>query len=143
MSSTSTVLVQGPEVSHFSPENNSTKRLRSVIWYLINDPKFDKEKPYYSNIPFEHPEAKQTNLESAPEPVEVSDIRGSETNFELEKDGFQVIRNHHTLEYDQFSDPYWIQAHYYPIVEEWVKSTIGSEKIEKIYIYDHTVHILQ
>jgi hypothetical protein len=62
------------------------------VWYLVKDPKFDSEKPYYSNTPFDHPEARQTNLGSAPKQVKIADVRGYEYSFGLERDGFQVLK---------------------------------------------------
>ncbi|KAL7928349.1 hypothetical protein V8C35DRAFT_318437 [Trichoderma chlorosporum] len=116
--------------------------MESQVWYLKDDPKWEKEKPYYSNIPFEHPDAKQTNLETEPSNVSVVDIRGREGEFDLEQHGFCVVRT--DLDdidniYPNFADPCWVQDNYYARLEKWMRAAIGDDKIRRIYIYDHTV----
>ena len=142
MSTTSAVLEEchvSPQLPIVATANDKTKILKTVIWYLADNPLFETEKPFYSNIPFDHPDSRQTNLDSDSHDVDVADIRGFESKFDLEEDGFQIVRNEHPLNYDCFVDPYWIQEHYYPVVEGWLRTAIQREWIEKIYIYDHTV----
>ncbi|KAH7171287.1 hypothetical protein EDB81DRAFT_753682 [Dactylonectria macrodidyma] len=115
--------------------------LDTEVWCLKEDARWEHEKPYYSNIPFDHPDAKQTNLESVPRPVRFTDIRGAEGHFGLDANGFCVHRtNLVDIEaiHNQFSDSYWIQRVYYAKVSEWMRDDIGGDKIERIHIYDHT-----
>ncbi len=142
MSTTSTVAGESKASSQLplaATAANEPRILKTVIWYLADNPLFEKEKPFYSNIPFDHPDSQQTNLDSEPHDVEVADIRGFENTFHLEEHGFQIVRNEHPLDYDRFVDPYWIQEHYYPVVEGWLRTVVKDECVEKIYIYDHTV----
>lgn len=122
-------------------DNHLPHQLRTQIYYLTQDPKFETEKPFYSNIPFDHPDSQQTNLESAPYDVYVTDIRGRESQFNLEMHGFQIAQTDSNMAeiYDRFGDPYWIQDNYYPRVDAWLKDALGRDKVDRIYIYDHTV----
>ncbi|KAL9043028.1 MAG: hypothetical protein Q9214_003615 [Letrouitia sp. 1 TL-2023] len=128
-----------PNISSDSGALNAIKQLETAVWYLNKDPKFETEKPYYSNIPFDHPDAKQTNLESSPFNVQVTDIRGDEHRYNLDSPGFQILKKELSIEYDKFADSAWIQETYYPIVENWLREAIGESDLERIYIYDHTV----
>ena len=119
------------------------QQVHSQVYYLTEDPKWEYEKPFYSNIPFDHPDSKQTNLESAPYDVTLSDIRGHEQDFHLEGDGFEVISVDLDMSpiYEHFVDPYWIQDNYYPRLDRWLRNFLGESLIERIYIYDHTVSV--
>lgn len=118
--------------------------LETEVFYLKDDIKWETVKPYYSNIPLEHPDAVQSNLESEPRPVKITDLRGIENDLSLEMHGFCVYRTEeHDFDslYPNFRDPYWIQESYYPRLEMWMREAIGNNKIERIYIYDHTVSL--
>lgn len=138
-----------PYLSGESINSDNEKQIEShsdldtQVWYLIKDPKFDTEKPFYSNIPFEHPEAKQTNLESTPEEVVIHNIRGHEDDFELDKQGFQVLRKSSVAEYSLFESTDWIQDVYYPEIEKLLRQAVGESQVERVYIYDHTVSFLR
>ena len=98
-------------------DHEGAYQLQTEVFYLIKDSKYDTEKPFYSYVLFDHPEAKQTNLESIPEPVTITSIRGHKNFFQLDNHGFEVFRTCSNVEYDRFTDDDWIQEEYYPVVE--------------------------
>lgn len=120
-------------------------KVQAQVYYLKQDKKWEHEKPFYSNIPFDHPDSKQTNLDSVPYNVTLTDIRGHEGDFKLETHGFEVLPIDLEMNkiYDNFSDPYWIQQNYYPRLDSWLKTFLGPDDVERIYVYDHTVLTLE
>ena len=119
-------------------DHGGVHQLQTEVFYLIKDSKFDTEKPFISYIPFDHPEAKQTNLEMIPEPVTVTSIRGYESLFQLDSHGFEVFKTASDVDFDRFADNNWIQEEYYPMVESWLRKAIGESQIKQIYVYHHT-----
>ena len=122
-------------------DHEGAHQLQTEVFYLIKDSKYDTEKPFYSYILFDHPEAKQTNLELTSEPVTITSIRGHEKFFQLDSHGFEVFNTGSDVEYDRFVDDDWIQKEYYPVVESWLKKAIGESRIKQVYVYHHNVSI--
>jgi hypothetical protein len=119
--------------------DNAAHQLNTVTWYLMNDGRYNKIKPFFSNIPFEHPEARQTNIECEPHDIVVTDIRGHEDELSLDIQGFQVLQTDLQIDYEKFADNNWIKEKHYPLVERWLREVLGENVVERIYIYDHTV----
>ncbi|EMR70334.1 putative methyltransferase-like protein [Eutypa lata UCREL1] len=59
---------------------------------------------------------------------------GSEAEYTLDKQGFQVV--HHTAQEKDFTDDAHIKAVYYPETEQLLKDVTGASKI---FIFDHTI----
>ena len=98
-------------------DHKGAHQMQFEVFYLIRDPKFDTEKPVFSNIPFDHPEAEQTNLKLTPEPVTITSIRGHENFFQLDSHGFEIFNAGSDVDYGWFADNNWIQKEYYPVVK--------------------------
>ncbi|KAI1205094.1 uncharacterized protein F4807DRAFT_444540 [Annulohypoxylon truncatum] len=85
----------------------------------------------------------QRNLVPDPRSVNITDIRGHEADFSLDRDAFQVIRNvapsaeETAPSASNFRDDASIAAHYYPEVEQLLLSAIPGSN--QIYIFDHTI----
>ena len=125
--------------SSYSMDHEGAHQLQAEVFYLKKDSKYDTEKPFYSYVFFDHPEAKQTNLESIPEPVTITSIRGHEKLFQLDNHGFEVFKTSSDVEYDRFTDDDWIQEQYYLVVESWLRKAIGESRIKQVYVYHHNV----
>ncbi|ORY09610.1 amino acid permease-domain-containing protein [Clohesyomyces aquaticus] len=67
-------------------------------------------------------------------PVTVHDVRGSEKEYTLDKNGFQ-FHAHESREKD-FVDDEKIKAEYYPETEQLLKDVTGASRI---FIFDHTI----
>ncbi|KAI2611100.1 uncharacterized protein GGS25DRAFT_481402 [Hypoxylon fragiforme] len=88
----------------------------------------------------------QRNLAQEAHPVRISDIRGRESEFTLDRDAFQVISGVLPSKEEQvqegssasnFTDDASIAAHYYPEVEQLLLSSIPGST--RVVIFDHTI----
>jgi len=78
----------------------------------------------------------QKNTLESVHPHRVHDIRGHESEFSLDKQGFQFHR--HTSAMTDFSDQDKIKAEYYPEVENLLKSVTGAHRV---VVFDHQVRL--
>ncbi|RYP40356.1 hypothetical protein DL767_001768 [Monosporascus sp. MG133] len=67
-------------------------------------------------------------------PVHITDITGKESDYTLDKNGFQVVP--HTAQEKDFLDDDQVRAAYYPETEQLLKDVTGASKI---FIFDHTI----
>jgi len=89
---------------------------------------------YVEPQPEGHP---QRNFGDHDKTVKVHDIRGRESEFNLDKDAFQVIQNVPDSAEKSFTDDESIRKNYYPEVEKLLLDSI--EGSNKIFIFDHTI----
>jgi hypothetical protein len=71
---------------------------------------------------------------AAPLETTVHDLRGTQANYTLDKNGFQIY-NHRSQEKD-FVDEEAIKTAYYSETEQLLKDVTGASKV---YIFDHTI----
>ncbi|RBA18502.1 serine/threonine protein kinase [Fusarium proliferatum] len=105
----------------------------TLQFFDASDPKWATEKPFYSNIPFTQTKIANTNVINTSARVQISDIRGHESDFTLDKNGFQLVNWKH-----KFSDvgPSF-QEEGYPAVVKFMKEVLGSHV--KVCVFDHIV----
>lgn len=82
------------------------------------------------------------NLTLDTRPVPITDIRGRESEFTLDKDAFQVIPNvpasaEESSSGSNFTDDASIAANYYPEVEKLLLDAIPGST--RVFIFDHTI----
>ncbi|KAI0832974.1 hypothetical protein F5Y06DRAFT_280896 [Hypoxylon sp. FL0890] len=82
------------------------------------------------------------NLTQDPRPVPITDIRGRESEFTLDKDAFQVISGvpvsaEESSSGSNFTDDASIDANYYPEVEKLLLDSIPGSN--RVFIFDHTI----
>jgi hypothetical protein len=68
-------------------------RTNSYLQFFSQDPKHVVEKPYVSKIPPPEEGMLQINFGGRYEKVVITDIRGYEAEFTLDKDGFEFVQN--------------------------------------------------
>src|SRR5271154_335969 len=90
------------------------------------------EKPH--NYMYDDHEGPQRNYGDVTHIAPIHDIRGHESEFSLDKNGFQVVKSP-TAEKD-FKDEEKIQKEYYKEVEDLLKKVTGAHKV---VIFDHTI----
>ncbi|KAM0491756.1 hypothetical protein ACHAP8_010386 [Fusarium lateritium] len=70
----------------------NAQSVKAAISYMKpNDELFCKEKPYVSLVPFLAKGASYTNTEVDEHMMEITNVRGSESKFNLDKNGFSYI----------------------------------------------------
>ena len=105
------------------------KTLTSTLHYL----KRGAEKParYRTDPP---PGVPRWNGEDDMREVTIEDARGRETEFTLDRNGFQIVKAPTAVA--DFYDPDEIKRVYYPEVERLVKEKLGASRV---VVFDHNV----
>lgn len=112
-------------------------KTESSIAFLSPMRLYEKEKPFFSNIPFFEIEgARQSNLRTLHQPITLEDIRGKEDNYTLDRNGFQIVKEAAFGTSRDFEDDTWVIEEYEPRVKETIKQATGAERVE---IFDFTV----
>ena len=70
------------------------------------------------------------------EDINVTDIRGRETQFFLDIHGFEVVQQHIPYAYNDFEDTSVITQTYAKHMEDWMKEYL---KAEDVFLFDHQV----
>ncbi|KAG7285121.1 hypothetical protein NEMBOFW57_009742 [Staphylotrichum longicolle] len=84
------------------------------------------------------PGAIPRNFGSLTKDVLIHDARGRESDFTLDHDAFQILRDQPpSSEPSSFTDDASIQTHYYPEVEQLLLSHVPGAT--KVIIFDHTI----
>lgn len=69
--------------------------------------------------------------------VPITDVRGHETEYTLDKDAFQVVSNLPESAEKEFVDDESIKTNYYPEVEKLILDHVPGSN--KVFIFDHTI----
>ena len=93
-------------------------------------PTEDGEKPHQYMFTHDPPR----NFGDVTHLVPINDIRGHESEYTLDKNGFQVV--HAPSKEKEFKDDESIKTGYYKEVEELLKKVTGAHKV---VIFDHTI----
>ena len=110
-------------------DDASPLRYNASIFYTKPGPLYDNEKPYFMNIPLDSswtPKLKQTNVSYTRKTVAVTDIRGHENTFNLDRHGCQLGRLATQLSYDDFASTEAIISRYYEEVKAFLKNSTGA-----------------
>ncbi|KAI0097697.1 methyltransferase-like protein [Nemania sp. FL0031] len=79
----------------------------------------------------------QNNLESHGEEVPITDVRGHESEYTLDRDAFQIIQDVPESKEKDFVDDESIKTNYYPEVEKLLLDNIPGSN--RIFLFDHTI----
>lgn len=126
---TSTTTLSGSHDASYIPRGPVSTKLNFF------EPPKDGSKPW--NYVEPQPQGQpQRNFGEEIHEVQLNDIRGRESEFYLEKDAFQAIKNIPSEE-TEFTDDEHVKQTYYPEVEKLLLEHVpGSHKIT---IFDHTI----
>jgi hypothetical protein len=115
------------------------KAVKTKLYYLAPLEKYLTTKPYFVNWPVhDTPGAEQTNLShKIYNDIYINDIRGSENEFRIDTQGFQLVSHSTALTNDDFEDDSVIRAKYYPEIENLIKTTLGATRV---LVFEHTVN---
>ena len=90
---------------------------------------------YVETPPPGHP---QRNYQEGPQKVQLTDIRGSEANYTLDKDAIQVLHNTPTsTTYHTFDTDDEVKKVYYPEVTKLLLDNVPGA--HKVILFDHTI----
>ncbi|KAI0081632.1 methyltransferase [Panus rudis PR-1116 ss-1] len=92
------------------------------------------EAPYYY-VDTPPPDTPQHNIGADTRPVIVHDVRDRESEYTLDKNGFQWVR--HVSAEKEFVDEEKVKREYYPEVVELVRREVPGAK--RVFIFDHTI----
>ncbi|KAI0875136.1 methyltransferase-like protein [Hypoxylon argillaceum] len=79
----------------------------------------------------------QNNLKQYQENVTISDVRGHESEYTLDRDAFQIIQDVPASKEVEFVDDESIKANYYPEVEKLLLDHIPGSN--RVFLFDHTI----
>ena len=97
--------------------------------FLARDDLYKTEKPYQLKYAA-NPGIPKSNLRlENKNPIKISNIRGQEGNFSLEKTGFAVLRMDKEIPYDDFNSPEGIRR-YLDAVTESVRNLLDAGKVQ-------------
>jgi hypothetical protein len=124
-----------PNVMSLSSLVPKLPKVTSSLSFLKDDPIYDEEKPYYCAGPLEpQQEMYRTNLTYFPTTIPFYDLRGFESQPDLEKNGFAFIRFPSEIAFDGNDNE---------SVREYMLETTAllKEKLaaEKCYCYSYRV----
>ncbi|KAI6091686.1 hypothetical protein F4821DRAFT_226661 [Hypoxylon rubiginosum] len=107
------------EIDKYNPQEH----ISSIFYMCPLDRSFyENEKPYFMNIPVHNmPGLKQTNVNYSRRRVAITDIRGHEDLFTLDKTGFAVAKFETSLKHSDFQDPHAIVSQYYDEVKRFLQ----------------------
>ena len=98
--------------------------------YFYEAPADGAEPAYYVD-------KQQGNISTVTHDVKIQDIRGRESEFNLDKDAFLVVQGVEPSAEKDFVDDASIEANYYPEVEKLILDNIPGSN--KVVFFDHTV----
>jgi hypothetical protein len=87
------------------------------------------EKPYVCEFSVEAvSDAERTNIDYEERGVVVSDIRGHEQRFSLERNGFEIVHHQSSLTHDDFESRTEVEARYFAECEEMARSRFNASE---------------
>jgi hypothetical protein len=96
---------------------------------------YEREKPFYSNVPL--PNGVQSNQKAQLyDNITFHDVRDEIHAFDIDDQGFEVLRYKDTIPDGDFDSDVWVRSEYYPVAERVLRDRFGDVDI---LIFDHTV----
>ncbi|CAH0056956.1 unnamed protein product [Clonostachys solani] len=90
---------------------------------------YKKEKPFELRFPAPTGFPQKNMVISEYDGIEVKDVRGSEDQLSIEKNGFLVMKLDHDFDTMDFDNKEIIKSKYLPIVAESLKSRLGASRV--------------
>ncbi|KAF2476026.1 uncharacterized protein BDR25DRAFT_379689 [Lindgomyces ingoldianus] len=110
---------------------------RTHFLYLKWSDLYNREKPFqlFLDIPKESPDQRKSNLvyEEGPEEI-VHDVRGRESEFSIDNNGFTYIKHSTKLSSEQFEDHAAVEGCYLPECEKLLRKHL--EGVDRVHFFD-------
>ena len=103
--------------------------VHSEINFLKSSALFDSEKPFAFRYDVSGQDVSQTNMDFEPRPCVLSNIRGVESQFSLEKQGFEILPVSNAVPYDGFFAEESVQP-YLRTLEHLLKKRLGASRVQ-------------
>ncbi|KAK4455291.1 hypothetical protein QBC34DRAFT_389712 [Podospora aff. communis PSN243] len=121
------------------PKNEPTRcDTTNTYQYLQWQELYETEKPFQIllDIPEDSPEQRRHNLVFEDGPVEtVHDVRGRESEYSLDKNGFTYIKRASNMAPDDFTNRDKVTNVFLPELEAMLKETLDD--VDQVFIYDY------
>jgi hypothetical protein len=114
--------------------------VQSNIHFLAKDNVYKKEKPYTLRYPSED-ELPQTNFNPEKhENITIHDLRGQESSFSYEKNGFTVMQLNSQMAYADFGSREMIKTLFLKEVGAMLRSVLGASIVQALeYIVGRSI----
>lgn len=107
----------------------------TTINFIRNDDFYNEEKPYL--LTYEPPgDFPKTNVKLDNRHMKLEDIRGRENEFNVEDNGFAIMKIQTKLSYEDFDNEDLVKRVYLKEVAETLKTFLGASRIQ---IFEHIV----
>lgn len=135
-----------------APRNHWISTINNArLWYLEPLQLYQTEKPYHINLPANalggHAQSNEVSQEYAR--IRIVDLRGSESDFTLDKHGFQIFQDTNGADNPDrsmhsgsaallpgfYEDPDTVRKYYYPAIENLLKEKLGAQSV-KAFTHD-------
>ncbi|KAK1750089.1 Aspirochlorine biosynthesis protein N [Echria macrotheca] len=110
--------------------------VRAEIQYLKRLPLYNEEKPFQIFVPIDANAAdtRSTNLEFEAREQQFEDIRGRETKFSLDNDGFQIKTYPTALSLSHFQDRQAVETKYFNEIKQILQGIEGG--YDEVFLFD-------
>ena len=112
--------------------------VQANLHFLKKDARHQEEKPYAFRYEADTEDIPQSNMEmERVDGILIRDIRGEESDYSLDSNGFMVLRHQSALEYREYYDleRVWVYLHE---LEDLLKNHLNASKVE---IFRHGVRL--
>jgi len=116
--------------------------IRAEIQYLKRLPLYNQEKPFQLFVPIDPnaEDTRSTNLEFEAREQVFEDIRGRETMFSLDHDGFQIKTHPTALSLAHFQDRQTVETKYFNEIKQILQGIEGG--YDEVFLFDWRVRVL-
>lgn len=120
-----------PALPKMEDKHVMNQAIITSLYYLAPLPRYRTEKPFYVNFPIRDvTDVPQHNiLHDHYEGVEVHDVRGREHEFNIDIQGFQLVRQPTSMTNDDFEIDHVVRTKYYPEIVELLTRTLHATRV--------------
>ncbi|KAF2969732.1 hypothetical protein GQX73_g3868 [Xylaria multiplex] len=104
-------------------------KINGEIYFLEKDDIFIEEKPYAFRYDTEDDQIPQTNMTMKPFSIEINNMRGFESYFTLEGNGFEVMKLEEEIPYDYFHNMNTVRK-YFDILTSMIRIRLRASSVE-------------
>ncbi|KAK3935063.1 hypothetical protein QBC46DRAFT_424225 [Diplogelasinospora grovesii] len=108
---------------------DATSTVHASLYFLQRDELHKKQRPYTFKFPPNNGCPKSNLTHEKIDGIPVEDMRGREDQFQLEKNGFTILKVDTGLEYDDFFTHEGVNQ-YFRLMEEVLKTHLGASRVD-------------